>query len=40
MSDVIQAASNLSWSGYRIDQKQLEEKLGLKLERIEQPGAE
>jgi phage gp29-like protein len=30
-------ASNLSWSGYRIAQGQLEEKLGVKLERIETP---
>lgn len=36
MADIIQAAANLSWSGYRIDQRQLEEKLGLKLERIQQ----
>jgi phage gp29-like protein len=34
---VIEAASNLSWSGYRIKQEVLEEKLGLKLERIDPP---
>ena len=36
--DVIEAAANLAWSGYKIDQKQLEEKLGLKLEMIAPPG--
>lgn len=36
-AQVIEAASNLSWSGYRIQQAQLEEKLGLKLERMETP---
>ena len=35
MQQVIEAASGLSWSGYRIDQAQLEEKLGLKLERMQ-----
>ncbi len=34
MSDLIEAASALSWSGYRINKAQLEEKLGLKLEFI------
>ncbi|HMP78657.1 MAG TPA: DUF935 family protein [Pirellulaceae bacterium] len=34
-SDIIEAASNLSWSGYRIAKEQLEEKLGLKLEFID-----
>jgi hypothetical protein len=37
--DVIEAAANLAWSGYKINQKQLEEKLGLKLEQIAPPGA-
>lgn len=35
-ADIIEAASNLSWSGYRIAKDQLEEKLGLKLEFIDQ----
>lgn len=35
MQQVIEAASGLSWSGYRINQAQLEEKLGLKLERMQ-----
>ena len=35
--EVATLASNLSWSGYRVEQKQLEEKLGLKLERIDTP---
>lgn len=37
--EVIEAAANLSWSGYKIDKAQLEEKLGLKLEVIQPPGA-
>ena len=32
MAQLIEAASALSWSGYRINQEQLEEKLGLKIE--------
>jgi phage gp29-like protein len=35
LSDLIQAASALSWSGYRINKQQLEEKLGLKVEYID-----
>ena len=37
--DIIEAAANLAWSGYKIDKAQLEEKLGLKLELIASPGA-
>lgn len=32
MADLMEAASSLSWSGYRIDKQMLEEKSGLKLE--------
>lgn len=32
---IIEAISALSWSGYRINQQQLEEKLGLKIELME-----
>jgi phage gp29-like protein len=28
---LLEAAANLNWAGYRVDQKQLEEKTGLKL---------
>jgi phage gp29-like protein len=35
LSDIIQATSALSWSGYRINRQQLEEKLGLKIEYID-----
>ncbi|HMO51249.1 MAG TPA: DUF935 family protein [Kiritimatiellia bacterium] len=37
LSEIIEAASGLSWSGYRIEQGQLEEKLGLKLELMDAP---
>ena len=37
MSEIIEAASALSWSGYRIEKNMLEEKLGLKLELINPP---
>ncbi len=40
MGEIIEAASALSWSGYRIVQSQLEERLGLKLEQIAPPGSE
>lgn len=36
LAEIIEAASGLSWSGYRIDKAQLEEKLGLKLELMDQ----
>jgi phage gp29-like protein len=36
--EVIEAAANLAWSGYKIEKAQLEEKLGLKLEIIAPPG--
>ena len=36
-SAIMEAVGNLSWSGYRINQQQLEEKTGLKLERMETP---
>jgi phage gp29-like protein len=32
---LLEAAANLNWAGYRVDQKQLEEKTGLKLIPIE-----
>jgi phage gp29-like protein len=35
--DVATLASNLSWSGYKFEQKWLEEQMGAKLEVIEQP---
>ena len=34
----LQSISGLSWMGYRVEQKQLEEKSGLKLELIPTPG--
>lgn len=40
MGEIIEAASALSWSGYRIEQSQLEERLGLKLEEIAPPGSD
>ena len=33
MAQLIEATSALSWAGYRINQQQLEEKLGLKIEK-------
>lgn len=36
LSDIVELVSNLSWAGYRVEMKQLEEKLGLKLEMIPQ----
>jgi len=36
LGEIIEAASGLSWSGYRIEKTQLEEKLGLKLEMMDQ----
>jgi phage gp29-like protein len=36
LSEIIEAASGLSWSGYRIEKSQLEEKLGLRLEMMDQ----
>ncbi len=34
MAQLIEATSALSWAGYRINQQQLEEKLGLKIEKM------
>jgi phage gp29-like protein len=34
-AQLIEACSALSWAGYRVNQQQLEEKLGLKIELIE-----
>ena len=34
---IMAAVGNLSWAGFRINQEQLQEKTGLKLERMEQP---
>ena len=34
-AQLIEAISALSWAGYRINQQQLEEKLGLKIELID-----
>jgi len=35
LAEIIEAASGLSWGGYRIEKGQLEEKLGMKLEFID-----
>lgn len=40
MAQLIEATSALSWAGYRINQEQLEEKLGLKLELINQESSQ
>ena len=34
---LLEQVGNLSWAGYRVDQKQLEEKTGLKLIPVEPP---
>ena len=36
---LLEQVGNLSWAGYRVDQKQLEEKTGLKLSPLPQQGA-
>lgn len=39
MAEITELISGLSWAGYRVNQQQLEEKLGLKLEQVPTPGA-
>jgi phage gp29-like protein len=39
IAEITELISGLSWAGYRIDQQQLQEKLGFKLEQVPTPGA-
>jgi phage gp29-like protein len=37
LASMLESVANLNWAGYRVDQKQLEEKTGLKLMPVEVP---
>lgn len=37
LASLLESVANLNWAGYRVDQKQLEEKTGLKLMPVEPP---
>jgi len=39
LAEITELISGLSWAGYRVNQQQLEEKLGLKLEQVPTPVA-
>ena len=37
LASLLESVANLNWAGYRVDQKQLEEKTGLTLIPVEPP---